>query len=542
MAPSTSFVKSSNINFSSPRQASFSPGPPSPITSVDDDDHDDIDPTHAAGPARKRPRTSSAKDTSAPGSNPAPTLSEQRKEARAHRNRIAAQNSRDRRKAQFAYLERRVVELEEENRRLRVGMGVGSPTVVPAQTLPVFASSSVPLPVTLSHPSDEQLRAERERAKDRENEELRERIKTLERGWETVVRALTAQGLTAGLLGGVQTPPPSTTPTAQPSPSSQTSVSSKPTYNAFPSPAPSHSSLDPELTSSSTTFAPTASLPDFSTSLSHNRIPSPSPAQPAVQPPTHSEPTRHLARVATTGGPSLVRSVSLQRVDFSSAEVQVQSATQVLPSRVPPDSVTDKAMEALYREILASPRASHAAMPVVKGVPASAGAASAAAQVSYSGMEKEEKKEGGDEERKKKEGGEEGHGGVDDDDEKQQREGEERKANKNVSENESAAVMEWANEIEMQRILDSMIMGISSADDFSATMNDGSNNSMDLGALDLAQAGLGIGMGMGMDVAMGLDMDLGMGFSEPGVDYLSTLRTGAGWDGLNLNLGGAGVF
>ncbi|KAJ7366870.1 hypothetical protein DFH08DRAFT_178246 [Mycena albidolilacea] len=46
------------------------------------------------GPSRKRPRTTS-------------TSAEDRKAARAHRNRIAAQNSCDRRKAQFTYVERR---------------------------------------------------------------------------------------------------------------------------------------------------------------------------------------------------------------------------------------------------------------------------------------------------------------------------------------------------------------------------------------------------------------------------------------------------
>ncbi|KAJ7913084.1 hypothetical protein B0H13DRAFT_1874247 [Mycena leptocephala] len=40
-------------------------------------------------------------------------------EKRLEMNRIAAQDSRARRKAQFAYLERRVIELEEENRQLR---------------------------------------------------------------------------------------------------------------------------------------------------------------------------------------------------------------------------------------------------------------------------------------------------------------------------------------------------------------------------------------------------------------------------------------
>ncbi|KAJ7430476.1 hypothetical protein B0H11DRAFT_2135729 [Mycena galericulata] len=96
----------------------------------------------------------------------------ERKEARAHRNRIAAQNSRDRRKAQFSYLERRVSELEEENRRLRAGL---------------FAAPAQQDPRKAEEPECEQ-------AKSRENEELRERIKTLEKGWDVVTKAL-ATGL-----------------------------------------------------------------------------------------------------------------------------------------------------------------------------------------------------------------------------------------------------------------------------------------------------------------------------------------------------------
>jgi hypothetical protein len=40
---------------------------------------------------------------------------------------------------------------------------------------------------------------ERDKARDRENEELRERIKTLEKGWDAVVKALAAQGLPTGI-------------------------------------------------------------------------------------------------------------------------------------------------------------------------------------------------------------------------------------------------------------------------------------------------------------------------------------------------------
>ncbi|KAJ6623854.1 hypothetical protein B0H10DRAFT_2008671 [Mycena sp. CBHHK59/15] len=65
--------------------------------------------------------------TSAPAPNSVlrPTVelqfssTQSQQEKRLEMNQIAAQNSRARRKAQFAYLERRVIELEEENRQLR---------------------------------------------------------------------------------------------------------------------------------------------------------------------------------------------------------------------------------------------------------------------------------------------------------------------------------------------------------------------------------------------------------------------------------------
>ncbi|KAJ6575892.1 hypothetical protein B0H10DRAFT_2103686 [Mycena sp. CBHHK59/15] len=71
-------------------------------------------------------------------------------------------NSRNRRKAQFSYLERRVSELEEENRQLRAGLLVASTQLDPRK-------------------AEEQ---KCEQAKARENEGLRERIKTLEKGWD----------------------------------------------------------------------------------------------------------------------------------------------------------------------------------------------------------------------------------------------------------------------------------------------------------------------------------------------------------------------
>ncbi|PPQ82455.1 hypothetical protein CVT25_007252 [Psilocybe cyanescens] len=462
---STSFIDPSSLSFASQPFVPASPAPSSSYTH-DDDDHDDMDPTHSSGPARKRARTA-GKDTSSTLS-----VSEQRKEARAHRNRIAAQNSRDRRKAQFSYLERRVSELEEENRRLKAGMAVTHPivTAAPISAQPVFAANTVFTPI-LPGAVEDHLRAEREKERERENEELKERIKTLERGWDAVVKALAAQGVAAGLLGATQTPTstpaPITTTTTQSSPS-KLEAPAKPTFIAFPSPAPSHSSLDFESSSPTPDFFPLTST-------------SPSPAsQPSPQAqPSHSDSTRHLARVATTGGPSLVRSVSLQRVV---SDVLQGAAAEGATAGDEDDN--DKVMEALFREILASPRASHAAVP-------SKGAAAGVAQVTAAGVE----------------GGVVVVGGGAEQEEK----GKGAKAEEHADADEGA-VAEWANEIEMQRMLDSMIMDIQGANE--------------LGVLDM-----GAGMGMDMNMSMGLDMDLGMAF-DAGVDY-----SRAAWD-----ISGAGVF
>ncbi|KAJ6612204.1 hypothetical protein B0H10DRAFT_2053351 [Mycena sp. CBHHK59/15] len=124
----------------------------------------------------KRPRTTSSEV--------------EQKESRARRNRIAAQNSRNRRKAQFSYLERRVSELEEENRQLRAGLLVASTQLDPRK-------------------AEEQ---KCEQAKARENEGLRERIKTLEKGWEAFMEALAAQGLSASPA----LPAPAPAPAPQP--------------------------------------------------------------------------------------------------------------------------------------------------------------------------------------------------------------------------------------------------------------------------------------------------------------------------------------
>ena len=236
--------------------------------------HDDMDPSHESGPSRKRPRTTASA-----------TTSEERKEARAHRNRIAAQNSRDKRKAHFSYLERRVAELEEENRRLRAGGLVPPPTIPLSTVLPLH---------------DDRLRSERESQKERENEELKARIRTLEKGWEAVMTALAAQGLPTG--ASASTPAQSTPlPTSTTSTASNTITISPPTdtsSKSFPSPAPSHDSLPSP--SQSSVFTPNESL-------------SPAPSQIGTsEPQINDEPTRHLARVATIE-PSQAP-MSLQRV------------------------------------------------------------------------------------------------------------------------------------------------------------------------------------------------------------------------------------
>ena len=244
--------------------------------------HDYIDPTHSAGPARKRVRS---QDMS----------TEERKEARAHRNRIAAKNSRDRRKAQFTCLERRVAELEEENRRLRADA-----CIRPAE--PTYARKEA------------RVGAESDRTRERENEELKERIRTLERGWDVVLKALAAQGLPNGLSSaptststtGVHEPKitkPSSSTVEPPLPNS-TGIAS------FPSPAPSHSSLE--------TLRAESKPPTLPGAMLSVDVPSGTGTEEESKHGSR-ETTRHLARVASIEGPSLAFSVALQRVVSLSA-------------------------------------------------------------------------------------------------------------------------------------------------------------------------------------------------------------------------------
>lgn len=205
-----------------------------------------------AEPSAKRRRTTSM-------------TTEERKEARAHRNRIAAQNSRDRRKAHYTNLEHRIAELEAENQQLR------------AQSPSADAA--------------------------RENAELRERIKTLESGWQTVLTALAAQGLP---LPGMAPAAPSTA-SCPPVIAAQLPVSLAPT--TFPlSPAPTVESplesVSHDFDSPSpSAFAPSPLVSDFDMQPQESQ-------QPLFVPPSStSESTRHLARMANTSS-----EVSQQRV------------------------------------------------------------------------------------------------------------------------------------------------------------------------------------------------------------------------------------
>ncbi|KAI0032256.1 hypothetical protein K488DRAFT_78609 [Vararia minispora EC-137] len=234
-------------------------------------------------PPRKRSRTEMS--------------AEERKEARAHRNRIAAQNSRDRRKAQFAALEQRIAELEAENRTLRASMGLAA-----------------------LRDSDE-LRAV-ESARERENAELRERVKTLESGWDAIVKAIKLQSIPLGAL-------------ASASSSSSSSPAGQPLQQqATPTPpsAPSTTSTFPVIVPPSPVFplSPTPSIESSTSPVNFFEEP---------------ESTRHLARVATTAPGEL----DTLLLETGSCGVD---ATAPAP---PEPSLDDATMDDFFREILASP-------------------------------------------------------------------------------------------------------------------------------------------------------------------------------------------
>jgi len=200
---------------------------------------------------------------------------EQRREARAHRNRIAAQNSRDKRKVQFAYLEKRVADLEEENQRLRADMSLPQPASADNKT----------------------VSPERESVQARENRELKERIKSLESGWSAVIKALQASGLPLD----IQVPPPASTDS--PLPPSTSSAGSLPTI------VPSSPAVYP--------LSPATSTSSLSSSNIFEEF----------------ESTRHLARVATVESGAQLTSTSLQRVDSQRTIISPNSTSLLHPQR-----------------------------------------------------------------------------------------------------------------------------------------------------------------------------------------------------------------
>ncbi|TFY65732.1 hypothetical protein EVG20_g5351 [Dentipellis fragilis] len=252
--------------------------------------------TSADGPPRKRSRTD--------------MTPEERKEARAHRNRIAAQNSRDKRKAQFSHLEQRIAELESENRTLRASMGL-----------------------TALRETEEQKAAEQ--AREQENRELRERIRTLESGWDAIIKALQTHGLPAG-FPGLTPQAPTQTPTPRPEPRS---------------PSSSHPTTFP-------VFIP------------------PSPVFPLSPAPSQSS----LSSSSPTGG---LDATQLSSLDLSDVAMGLTTSPfgELCTASAPSDDIDEAAMEDLFREILApSPTVSAAQVPV----PAAAAAPPHSAAVSMS--------------------------------------------------------------------------------------------------------------------------------------------------------------
>lgn len=236
-------------------------------------------PVPAQANPRKRPRS----DLSA----------EEKREARAHRNRIAAQNSRDKRKQQFTSLEQRVIDLENENRQLRDALATSQPNLV-------FASA--------------ESMTEQEKQRERENQELRERIKVLEQGWASVMQALTAAGQAIPSLGL----PPALTTAQRQDQEKQTPMTIVLDSRAQ-SPSPAASIMSEGRASSPATSSMTAPPSVTMSSL--------------TAPTSVDDSTRHPARMAITSVDTLtsVQEVSLQRVESSSTRT---------PSRTPPTSTT----------------------------------------------------------------------------------------------------------------------------------------------------------------------------------------------------------
>src|SRR6267142_2254 len=235
--------------------------------------------TTSKPPAKSRPPPTSNEDDVVPRKRSRSDITpEERKEARAHRNRIAAQNSRDKRKAQFTALEARITELEVENRALRAG-------------------STYPLPVAVDSPEQRAADATREA----ENRALRERVQALESAWEAVVRTLQSHGTSVG-LSAVLPPPQSSV--SSPSPS----ASASPPPSPSPSPPPLTTTF-PVLVPPTPVFSPDDPIFPLSPAPSNESLSSGTPSQTILD--LMHEPTCHSARVVNATSSV----ASLQRVD-----------------------------------------------------------------------------------------------------------------------------------------------------------------------------------------------------------------------------------
>lgn len=187
-----------------------------------------------------------------------------------------------------------MAELEEENQRLRAGMGLSQFTLADNKT------------VTL----------ERDTVQARENRELRERIKSLESGWTAVINALRASGLPLN----IQVPQQASTDSPVPPPAS--CPSSLPTII---SPSPAVYPLSPATSTSS---------------LSSSNI---------VE---EFESTRHLARVATVESGAQLTPTSLQRVDSQRIIISPSSTPLLHPQRrrlLPMTQSRNRSATALWR-------------------------------------------------------------------------------------------------------------------------------------------------------------------------------------------------
>jgi len=166
-----------------------------------------------------------------------------------------------------------VAELEEENQRLRAGMGLSQFT--PAD------NKSVSL--------------EAESIQVRENRELKERIKSLESGWSAVIKALQASGLPLNIQVPQSTPTGSSSSTSSAGPLPTTALSLPTVYPLSPA--------------TSTSSPPSSNIFE------------------------EFESTRHLARVATVESGVQLTPTSLQRVDSQRAIISPDSPPLLHPQR-----------------------------------------------------------------------------------------------------------------------------------------------------------------------------------------------------------------